>query len=240
MRSKRSTVVTFFLLSFFFSKLVFGENYVYPELEVTPRASERLQIQMQYEPKYDWTLHLPLQIASLSNLIGGIMQLSTYDKSVAYGSSSGWAGIIVGGGWLAGSYFLGKQYRPYGKTMEAIAKMPGKSQREQLIRERLAEEGIRAAALSGRRIKWISFLSNLAAAGYMISKVDKKTSTNFVHLISAAAAFGPLFFPYRWERIYCEQNEYKKKIYGPIASSALFYDSVSNKFVPGLNVSLTF
>src|SRR4051812_12685888 len=75
-------------------------DYDYPELMVTPSASERLTMQGKSEESKRWTTHLPIQASALMTLTAGILQK---DKN---GARTGLAGIAVGGSWLIGTFIL--------------------------------------------------------------------------------------------------------------------------------------
>jgi hypothetical protein len=136
---------------------------------------------------------------------------STNKEAMRWASYSG---IAVGGGWLGASFIMAKTYRPYRDGYKEIGKSSG-NRRDQLTRERLAEEKLIAPAALQRRLKWISAVTNLGAAAYIGS-----TSGNDLTKLSAAfagvMAFTPILFPSHWETVANYHEQYKKRVYGPL------------------------
>lgn len=212
----------------------------YPELVVSPRASERLEMESKEEPKRRWTTHLPVQASALATLTAGLFQLGFVDDAKDPSNYSALTGISVGAAWLIGTYFIGAHYKPYQSGNEKIAALAKKTPRERLIAERLAEEEIAAAASTGRKLAYASILTNLGASIYMISQAESKAVAG----ISAALSLAPFFFRYHWGTVAHQQQEYKKKIYGPIASISttptLLPDFANQRLVPGFAMQLAF
>ncbi len=237
------TKLTFFLLvsiCISFNPTVAKTSFDYPELMVSPKASERLHLEAIKEKGYDAFLHLPVQISALTTFTTGILQFGNVDQADDPDERSPLIGTIIGGGWLALSFALGNYYKPYYRGYRDIAKMPTKTKHQRLMKERLAEESIERAASVGRRITWLSVLSNLGASAYMLTTVKSDTSAQEAGYLASAASFAPLLFQYHWVKVACEQENYKKKIYAPIAFNPMVYDNNANKIVPGASLSFTF
>lgn len=227
-----------------FSLLILGQmsqafSQDYPELAVVPRASERLRLEAVREENEAWTSHLPLAVAGATTMLGGILAEGNRDKdSDGVGPK---VAIGVGAGWLVTAFWLHTSYRPYGAGSAAIRSLPQGSQREQLIAERFAEERISAAASLGKKIKWISFGTNLLASVASASDAEKDSAGMAVSIAGVATAFLPLLFNYPWERIQEEQLNYKKKIFGPVSFSQGFLrDPQTNTPKLGLIATSTF
>ncbi len=222
----------------------------YPELEVTPRASARLKMEARAEIYNHWELHIPVQSSALLTLAAAISaqpraNLSSSQQS-AFDSSKQIA-IGVGVGWLAITLGLSAWYRPYLSGYREIARMPNKTERQQLTRERLAEEALYAPEDLAIKIKWFSFVSNLAANVAVMTNADK-SSQGFL-AVAAFASLAPILFPYRWETVAELQRKYLKRIYGPVTSAVLMPVEVANssrapdsvvRYSPGVEMQWTF
>ncbi|MCB0350014.1 MAG: hypothetical protein KDD38_02450, partial [Bdellovibrionales bacterium] len=121
----------------------------YPELEVTPRASERLDIEYKNEKRTSWQTHLPIQFSALATLYAGtsssVKDGATADEKDSYETAQTIA-VGVGAGWLVLTGALAAAYRPYRTGRIEISKLPKGTPREQLTRERISEEALYAPA----------------------------------------------------------------------------------------------
>jgi hypothetical protein len=239
------------LIGIFFTN-VYAQDLMYPELQVTPRASDRIGLERKYEADNAWTAHLPVQVSALSTLVAGVMiqgadldpDLTGDDKTDAEDAQkyAGLLGIGVGAAWLGITYWASSQYRPYAKAYKEVKRIKGKSKRAQLTRERLAEEELNRLRTLGKRIRWISAISNFAASSYMGS-VDVDPEARMPQLVanlSAAVSLLPLFLPYRWEHVADEQESYKKKIYGPVSYAPIMMDPFVGTRASGMSLQFTF
>lgn len=217
-----------------------SDSYEYPELNVTPKASERLETEAAREDARQWTTHLAVQSSALMTLVVGVTQLSNGPTGTSIDPPSGIVGLSVGGAWLGLTTVLAIYYRPYQGAIKSLNEMPKRTQRELLTRERFAEEAIHSEARLGAGFRWLSMLSNLGASAFMASSATKEGHAPVMGLVGAAAAFAPFLFPYRWERVAHEQAEYKKRIYAPIASGGFLPEPGTGKLAPGLTLSVLF
>ena len=218
-----------------------AEKYDYPELTVVPRASDRLKMEADRESDGKWTQFLPIQISGIATLAAGIANMD----SASPGQSI--YGMSVGAGWLVMTALLATSYHPYSRSFERVAAMPQGTMREQLSRERVAEEEIRAACRAGERIRWLSVLTNLSAAVLMLAKgPNSNFGINHAFAVgSAVLSFAPMFYRFRWNEVHEEQMEYKKKIYGPVSMlptvlPTVFYQSTTQTYVPGVEATIRF
>jgi hypothetical protein len=235
---KRILLVTTFCLVF--SSFSFAETTLsYPELEVTPRASERLAMLVEKERASHILSQLPMQISAISTLATGLMQLGNVNTSKDPSKKSPNAGIFVGAAWLGINYYVGQRYHVYESTSSEVNKLPAKTTRDQLMRERIAEEGINSAAHMAVRLKWISVATNFGANAFMLSKVKKESTAQYMGAFSLLASFAPVLFISEWERVAADQSAYKKKVYGPIFTTSIFETS-EGKFSPGFLLAYTF
>lgn len=240
----RKTVSMFLLIfSFWNSARVLAADapsasFDYPELAVTPRASERLDFEAKKEMERRFTPYLPIQISALTTLTAGIAQSSGADLADDPDQLSKWAGIGVGGGWLAVTLAMALSEPGYVSASREVSALPKGSKREQLIRERLAEEALEKQGRLGCRLKWISFATNAAANVYMLAQSESGSFARVADGVALLVSAAPLVFTSHWEQIAREQADYKKRIYGPVASIGT--GAVAGRLAPMLTLSLSF
>jgi hypothetical protein len=228
----------------------FIKKLSYPELDVSPRASERLLMEAQREQKTQWRTHLPLQISALSILMVGVMISGKPSTALMDGNDvadisveqNGYASkfaILVGTSWLVTTTLMSISYTPYQSGLEKSRKEGGKSIREQLTKERLAEEALEAPALLSPILVNLSVVTNLLAAVYAGLNADQQGT--LLSGISGLLAFTPLVFDYRWEYVYEQHQLYKKRIYGPVSYFKTdSFDSTGTQLVPYLALAADF
>ncbi len=226
------------MLGLLLSSYVYAQDYSYPELAVSPRASERLRI--EESENSSWLIHAPLQISALTTLAAGLNTSSI--KKGQNDKSAFTAATAVGAGWFGVSLWMQLYYKPYYLGLNSIKRIPNKTPREQLIYERMAEEHINNAASLAKKIKWLSFVTNLGTNLWVMSESESGSTGKNLGIIGAVAAFGPLLFPYRWESVADEQKNYKKKIFGPITmnTTLLGMPGEVNSYVPGMMLNTSF
>ncbi|MBI4925492.1 MAG: hypothetical protein HY843_06160 [Bdellovibrio sp.] len=217
-----------------------SSSFEYPELLVTPRASDRLELEARKEAGSQWRRHFPIQISALSTLLAGYFQLSNNNPTKDPTAKSGLAGVAVGGVWLVTTLALSMAFTPYVSELHEIRTMPSKTQREQLSRERLAEESFERTARLATRLQWLSFLSNFGTSVYLTVNVKTETISVPADIVAIIFSFAPLVFQYSWKYIQQDQEEYKKKIYGPLTGISFWSDPVSHKIAPRFDVSFMF
>lgn len=228
------------LLSLLSTQFSFAETSLsYPELEVTPRATERLAMQVEKEKEVNFFAQLPMQLSATTTLLTGLLQIGHTDEIKDPNKRSPNAGIIVGAAWLGINYYVNQKYHIYEKAVSDVNKIPGKTTHDQLIKERIAEEGINQAAHLAIRMKWLSVVTNFGANAYMISKVKKETTAEYMGVFSALVSLAPIIFTSEWEDVAANQNSYKKKVYGPIFTTSVFETS-QGKFTPGFLLTSSF
>lgn len=231
------------LLIFPIGRIVAAEGYDYPELLVTPRATDRVASEAKSENREAFGRYTAIQVSALSTLFVGLMVKGDPGKtegdevSRASAQSAGQIGMLTGGGWLVATLTMGGIYRPYKKAQKDFGEMPARTQREQLARERIAEEGLQAPGRLSRRMKWLSVVSNAGTSAYMASQAGKSTNKAYGGL-STLVAFAPLVFTSSFEVLMDYHDDYKKKIYGPLQTAGLAYDPVSKSLVPTLGFSM--
>lgn len=210
------------------------DNMGYPELQVVPRASERLRIEAKAERGAWFLHHWPTELAGAATLTVGLMgagsqkeDLSSDDKRTA--DSVVLVTKAVGLGWIVGGLVLGAQY-PYLSGMRTIAKYPGKDDRSILTRERLAEEALEKPARTMRVLKHFSVFSNFAinAANFPYLNSEGKVIAG----VGAILSFLPYMFEDHTVNVFDKHIEYKRKIYAPIKSASFIFDSEYKTLTP--------
>jgi hypothetical protein len=213
-------------------------DFEYPELQVTPRASDRLNAEVAHESNNRWTEYLPTQLSAASTLVAGFMLSGDAVKDTT--KSYNVAGIAVGGGWLATTLLLEALSRPYATGSQETEALPRKTQREQLTRERYAEEIIRSQARLACRIKWLSTVTTLGTNVLIASNATSGSAAQIAAGVGAALSLAPVIFHSYRQDVADEQEDYKKRIYGPVASATIFSDPVTGLAAPGMLLSLSF
>ena len=193
----------------------------YPELEVTPLASKRLEIEAKKE-KRSLRPYIPMFVSGFFVSAAAFSSLNTQEKNGHSRPVRG-AAALIGVSTMAYSAYLSANYQPYKKGQREIKGLPTSTKREQLIRERMAESSLSQASRRAKITRWISSLS-IIASGYAIGNTIPKQdgSSDNAHkvfaYISGATGLLNLFLPTHWERVWSEQKSYKRKIYGPITT----------------------
>jgi hypothetical protein len=216
-----------------------SQDWDYPELMVAPRASERLEREARIENRRAFALLWPVWAPGLANLSAGILQLSRTNVGADPSKYGAYTGIFVGGGWVVGSYLLTLAYRPYASGLEETSKMPKGTTREQLARERVAEEWIDNASTSGSALRYLSAATNLFVAARLLMTANWATISLYTDATAAAVALTPLIFGTRWNRVSRDQREFKKRIFRPVAST-LWVRTSEQTLSPALGLSWNF
>jgi hypothetical protein len=222
--------------------------YEYPELQVTPLASDRLAQEAKNDQNAGILQHASLQISALATLASGILhspKTRTLDDGTLENRSSGMPAYIVGGVWLAVSLALPTLYNPYEAELVKIRAMPAKSKREILARERMAEEAIQGAARTAKRLAWISTVTNFGVNVMLAAQTKSEGLPLGTHITAAVFSFAPLVFPSRWIQVARDQEDYKRRIYGPVTSLSpgavlSASNSRSAAFLPGVTLRIGF
>jgi hypothetical protein len=218
-----------------------AESYDYPELMVSPRASERIRLEIDREKSGSFLKnHKALQLAGLTTLLAGVLQSSNVNLDDDPKENSPKMGMLIGGGWVIATALLDMKYKPYRKGFDNAKRVKGKSKRDQLTRERLSEEAINNAGKLGRKLDYLGVATNLLAGSYMMASVKKDTISQVANILSIVTAFTPFVFNNYWTKVSKTQNSYKKKVYGPISFSPVLFDSSTKKYVSGASFAFTF
>ncbi|MGE4133202.1 MAG: hypothetical protein AB7F86_16285 [Bdellovibrionales bacterium] len=216
----------------------------YPELEVTPRASERLRMESEREARgYDFRTHLPIQLSAVATLWSGLASRDEYKSdatSKSRDNTENAAAISTGVGavWLGVTAYLAIAYRPYQDGWSEVQGQPTSTPRQNLTRERLAEEYLHRPSSLAWKLQWLSVLSNLGAGINLVSNVNE--NAKLPAIVASGLALAPMFFKYRWQQVAWTHEHYKKKIYGPIAFATVLPEADTGRLLPGLGWAVTF
>lgn len=217
-------------------------NMGYPELDVVPRASERLKMEAKFENNYWWAAHWPVMLSGAATAWVGLTssgdrredlnpENTTRAKNISTVSQG------VGVAWFFGGLLFGLQH-PYGNGLVAVKKVSGKDERAQLLRERLAEEALERPAKVMRVLQHIAVATNFAANISHLSYVDGEGKVKAS--IAAVMAFLPYMFEDNSLAVYNKHIEYKKKIFTPIKSASVHVDPVTHDVTPLTTLVWTF
>lgn len=235
-------LIAVILFSMIFFQDVRAETFDYPELLVTPLASERIGLEVKREQEVldRFMDHAPIMVSAgltmltatqLSSQKGDLRPQDQSDASDAAKVSLG-----VGAFWLGYTSYLAMTYRPYEDAQRSLSSYGAETPKGKLIRERLAEEKINEAASFGRTLSWFSSGTLLLSSVVMASLA--KDDVEGYAVVSAVSALAPLYFSYRWVKVEKYHRNYKKRIYGPMVMSSVY--GSDNKWAPMLQVSASF
>jgi hypothetical protein len=220
----------------------------YPELQVVPRASDRLRMEAREEGRAWFYQHWPIQLSGLATLVTAtygaseIREVSTTDTARnaafdAQGKKVLMVGQLIGAGWFVGGILWGLR-KPYRTGLVEISKVQGKDLRSQLMRERLAEETLESPAKLVKPLRYASVTTNLIISLLMGSFLSDEGRV--VAAGAATLAFLPLIYEDPTMSTWEKHQEYKRKIYGPVSSNGFSYDRDANRFVPTATLSWNF
>jgi hypothetical protein len=222
-------------------------SYEYPELSVVPRATEQVLAESIRNQDSALKKHLPLLVPASATFLAGAMELAggtKADENTNPNSSAKvfpWVAMGVGAAWWATVLGLVNPIDYHSEAVEESKTLPVKTTRDQLLRERRAEEAIAKAGSLAKKLKWISFGSNLIAGALVAASSKSETAGVYVGAGAALMSITPILFPHRWETLDCLQRDYKKRIYAPVAGITFLKSPVASADLsPGLSLSLEF
>ena len=194
----------------------------YPELQVVPRASQRLKLEAGEEDKNWWYIHWPFYMSALATLgIGTTASQSFRDDLTAIERDDGRSGALVaqtiGAAWFFGTMLLASR-KPYQKAWKKVKGFSGGGRSNELLRERLAEEALEKPAHTMKVLSYVSTFTNLAAAGYVGSFLDDQGK--IFAAVAAGMAFLPMIFDDWYVYNFNKHLEYKRNIFSPVVSMA--------------------
>lgn len=231
------------LMTLLIGKEVFASEtaFDYPELSVVPHASEQIAAESVHEKDPAWNNHLPLLIPATVTALSGAVELATGTKADTTSQAMPYVAMGVGLAWWGVAYGILNHADYYSSAVEEVGKLPNKTQRDQLLRERRAEEAIIKAGSMARKLKWISFATNFVSGMLVATSAKEKTAGTAFGIGAALTSITPILFQHRWEELDNRHQDYKKRIYAPVAGVTLLKDpSFSSTFSPGISLSMSF
>jgi hypothetical protein len=218
------------------------ESMGYPELQVVPRASERLRMEARMEASSWYYTHWPIILSGLSTAYVGFTSSGNRrgdltSKNEDDANTIATATQAVGVAWVLGGVLMGAQ-QPYIRGERALRKHSGKDERTQLLRERLAEETFEKSARTMRILEVVAVATNFGAN--TLSVVYADDYGKMVAGVSAILSFLPLIFQDHNISVYEKHIEYKKKIYAPLKSASVHFDPHSKTITPMQTLTWTF
>lgn len=215
----------------------------YPELQVVPRASDRLVMETQNEREYGWVAFWPYQASSIATILAGNRLRGNYkpentsEQSQKDSDNIALTAMAVGVGGLGLSVFLIKSDL-YGDSYRRIKTMKTGDKRSELMRERMSEEALEKPA------HLINMLTTVSVALNGLANVAVATQANAdvraYAAVGLVASFLPWMFSNRYVDNWNKQLEYKRKIYTPLIGFDWQYHKSTKEFTPQLSANWSF
>ena len=214
----------------------------YPELQVVPRASQRIEIEAKDEDGSWFITHWPMMVSGLSTAYVGTLGKSGLRDDLGASQTKDSTTVstvttFVGVGWFSAGLLIGLQ-RPYRNGLNQINKFPKNGERNVLLRERLAEEALEKPYRLMSALKWANVLTNFTMSAVMGLYLTDQGRV--MAGVAMALAFLPAAFEDHTIMVYEKHLEYKKKIYGPLSSAGIGYDPSGKNFYPTANLTWQF
>jgi len=215
----------------------------YPELQVVPRATERLQMETQNEREYGWIAFWPYQISSLTTLFAGSRLRGNYKDGIDTAQEKkdndniAMSAMAVGIGGLGLSIFLIKSDL-YGDSFRRIKGMKVSDKRSDLARERLSEEALEKPAHLINMLTTISVTLNLLANTAVLTQATG--DVRGYAAVGVVASFLPWMFSNRYVDNWNKHLEYKRKIYTPLVGWDFQYQPKTAQLQPQLTMNWSF
>jgi len=222
-----------------FSETIHGEedrlfkNIDYPELQVVPRASERLAYEALAEKDQKLSFFWTLQIPAVASMVAGLVTYQKYtsdtmsDQSKRDHDALSIATFGTGLLWLGVDFYL-MAGEPYNEALVRVNKIKKGDRKNDLLRERISEETMEKTAKTMRTLNTLSILTNSILI--LSTLPGTKDELRPLMLFPFALAFTPYVFPQKYVDIFEKHQEYKRKIYAPVS----FFDFRWNKKTGGL------
>lgn len=209
----------------------------YPELQVVPRASERLILEAGAVRDKGVMLLFPYVASSVMTLASGVVVSSSLKDGYTENEKNDILrdtklAMGVGAAGIALAYWY-TNADPYGATLNQIRAFKNKDRRTELLKERLAEESFEKSATLLNQWKWVYAATNFVASAQLIDK--SKGDNNLVPILSTVASLLPLFITTSYETNYQKQLEYKRRIYVPLTWFDYQYNSTQLSWQPQIN-----
>jgi hypothetical protein len=210
----------------------------YPELQVVPRASERIQMDAAAESDNGYMMFWPFLASSGTTMVVALMSKNKFKAgqeedetfrreadfkvNAAAGLSAAWFGL---------TYFVSAS-EPYNSTLQKINTIKGRDKKSMLLRERLAEEAMQKPAELIKMLAYASTITNVVAAAGLMDVVGN--DYNMYASVAILTAFLPLIFKNKYVENYEKQLEYKRKIYAPVVYTDMYKSNAYAAWSPRL------
>ncbi|MFP5520452.1 MAG: hypothetical protein ACLGGX_11150 [Bdellovibrionia bacterium] len=197
----------------------------YPELQVAPRASERLQALSQWEEKSSLLTQWTMLTSGVATFASAMQMQSKYRTDNLNTQEKKDADLIaktgqaVGLTWIGIASYLMTQ-KPATRAWQNISKTPAKDKRQDLTRERLSEEVLEQRALMQDRLETLSIGSNFIVSAAMLGQMHDDHKP--IAVVSLLASALPWLSESEYIRTYNKHRESKRKIYAPLVSLDAF------------------
>jgi hypothetical protein len=216
----------------------------YPELNVTPKASNRLAMETAWEQQYKIGNSWALMTAGLGTLFASASVGDVIDQTKDPDGYAQTTGYLIGALSLGLGAYVATSYRPFAKAKDKVGQIRASDTRGKLTRERIAEEELRRLHKIGLYSRITLSVLNIFATTYIednltddpLKTQERDKASNVIRLAQVTALL-PLLFSTRWEDVYNEQMKYKKRIYAPVSYAPILNSPFDGSSAGGLMVS---
>ena len=200
----------------------FLKSLDYPELQVVPKATERLLLEAREEKDISWRINWQYWLSGLGTAAIATMNKGRFREDLdetqrKEANQYVLGGQVVGLGWfMVGTWMTFAS--PYQTGVNKVQALPrGKEKRLELLRERMAEESLRKPAHWIDNIRWLSTLSQIGsslALYYYLNAEGRLYSAGNMIL-----SLVPVYFDHHYTDVYRQHLDYKRQIYTPVAQT---------------------
>lgn len=203
----------------------------YPELQVVPRASQRLKMESGEEGDNWWYIHWPMYVSALATAgFGSTASQSLRDDLNETEENDAKSAVLaartVGVSWFLGTMLLASR-KPYQKGNKRVRGISGSGRSNDLMRERLSEEALEKTAHQFKVLSYVSVFTNVAVAGYAGSFLTDRGRVTAA--VTGMLSFLPIIFDDWYVYNYKKHLEYKRNIFAPVVSMGVREDSVGSR-----------
>lgn len=218
----------------------------YPELQVVPRATERLHLEAQEERDNMFSPYWAIQAGAIANIVSGMNSAGKYledkdgvvtEKAKENNTIASQTSIAVGTIWLGVTWYANNRLG-YLSANSTIRRVSGKDKKSEIFRERLAEEAFERPAKLAHFLKYAAVATNFVSAVYMDNS-SGQDNPNYA-AIAAITSLLPLFMDNRLEVNWEKHQEYKRKIYTPVMNWDFQYDQYARNIEPRFTLNWSF
>ena len=210
--------------------LDFLDSIEYPELQVVPRASERVDAEAAAEKDGGaWFNQWSLLLSGTSTYFAASSTSSAISNPRPDQTSAVQVGQALGALTLGTGIYFALQ-SPFSTASEKLHKQKVTTKRQLLMRERTADELMEKTAEQNRVASRFALVSNLVADSILASSGNQ--SSQSICYAAILIQLAGLVFPNPYVTAWDKQNEYKHKIYAPLPVTSLQKDPLSGATYP--------